>query len=356
LHRTFGLEIRVGGLNITTAVNRVLVVDDSSRWRVFLRSILGQQPDLPIVGEASDGLEAVRKAQELQPHLIVLDISLPTLNGIEAARQIRHLSPKSRILFVSNYRDWEIAEEALLTGGLGYVVKSNAASELVPAIKAVLESKQFVSEKLAGHGLNSINQATGAPPHCGEVVTFTSAEILGIGGHHEAGFYSDERQFLHDVTRFLGTALRAGDAVIVIATESHRVSLLLELQDSDLEMEIAIDQGRYVALDAAEALSTFMVNGMPDPVRALALLEERVIKAGKAENGRHRRVSIFGECGPLLWAQGNAEAAIQMEKLGNKLIKLHDVDILCGYSVGTVAMNELVFRQICAEHSAVHCL
>lgn len=315
--------------------------------------MLGQQADLHIVGEASDGLEAVQKAQEMQPDLIVLDVGLPTLNGIEAARQIRHLSPESRILFVSNYGDSEIAEEALHSGGAGYVVKSNAASELIPAIKSVLEGKQFVSDKFAGHNLNSIDQETGHPRR-GKVVTFTAAQILGIGGHHEAGFYSDDGQFLHDVTRFLGTALRAGDAVIVIATQPHRESLLLELQDSVPEMASAIEQGRYVALDAADALSMFVVNGMPDPVRLSDLLGSLIIKAGKTARGQHRRVSIFGECAHLLWAQGNAEAAIQMEKLGNKLIKLHDVDILCGYSVGTVAMNELVFREICAEHSAAH--
>lgn len=316
--------------------------------------MLGEQADLHIVGEASDGLEAVQKAQEMQPDLIVLDVGLPTLNGIEAARQIRHLSPESRILFLSNYGDSEIAEEALRAGGAGYVVKSNAASELESAIESVLEGKLFVSDKLAGHNLRSIDREKCACSR-GEVVTFTAAEILGIGGHHEAGFYSDERQFLHDATRFLGTALRAGDAVIVIATQPHRESLLLELQDSVPEMASAIEQGRYVALDAAEALSMFVVNGMPDPVRGLALLEDLVMKAKKPANGKHRRVSIFGECAHLLWAQGNAEAAIQMEKLGSKLTKLHDVDILCGYSVGTVAMNEPLFQKICAEHSAAHC-
>lgn len=290
----------------------------------------------------------------MQPDLIVLDIGLPTLNGIEAARRIRHLSAKSRILFVSNYCDWDIAEEALRVGGAGYVVKSNAASELISAIESVLEGKQFVSDKLAGHNLNSIDQEKCACSR-GEVVTFTAAEILGIGGHHEAGFYSDDGQFLHDVKRFLGTALRAGDAVIVLATRPHRETLLLELQDSVLEMGTAIEEGRYIALDAADALSMFMVDGMPDPVRLSDLLGDLIMKAGKTADGQHRRVSIFGECVHLLWEQGNAEAAIQMEKLGNKLIKLHDVDILCGYSVGTVAMNESLFQQICAEHSAAYC-
>src|SRR5215469_8874370 len=109
---------------------RVLVVDDYEPWRRFIRLTLQAYEKLQITGEASDGLEAVRKAQQLQPDLILLDIALPTLNGIEVARQIRKVSPSSKILFVSENRAWEIAEEVLRVGGSGYVVKSDAAGEL----------------------------------------------------------------------------------------------------------------------------------------------------------------------------------------------------------------------------------
>jgi DNA-binding NarL/FixJ family response regulator len=101
----------------------------------------------------SDGLEAVQQAEELQPDLILLDIGLPTLNGIEAARRIRRVSPASRILFVSENRSADIAEEALSTGASGYVFKSDAGSELLPAVKAVLEGKRSISASLASHFL-----------------------------------------------------------------------------------------------------------------------------------------------------------------------------------------------------------
>jgi DNA-binding NarL/FixJ family response regulator len=109
-----------------------------------------KRPRLRIVGEASDGLEAVQKAQELQPDLILLDIGLPMLNGIEAARRIRELSPKSKILYVSEDRSLDFVEEALRTGAAGYVVKSDAGSELLSAVDAVLLGKRFVSASLAG--------------------------------------------------------------------------------------------------------------------------------------------------------------------------------------------------------------
>ena len=133
---------------------RVLVVDDYEPWRRFFSSTLQKERELQVIGEASDGLEAVQKAEELQPDLILLDIGLPTLNGIDAARRIRAVSPASKILFVSENRSVGIAEEALKGGAGGYILKSDAAGELLPALKAVLDGKRFVGASLAGHGLN----------------------------------------------------------------------------------------------------------------------------------------------------------------------------------------------------------
>jgi DNA-binding NarL/FixJ family response regulator len=128
-------------------------VDDYEPWRRFERLTLLAQQDLQIIGEAADGDEAIQKVVELQPEVILLDISLPGLNGIEAARQIAKVAPNSKILFVTETRSIEMAEEALSTGAAGFVIKSDAARELLPAIKTVLEGRRFVSASLAGHFL-----------------------------------------------------------------------------------------------------------------------------------------------------------------------------------------------------------
>jgi DNA-binding NarL/FixJ family response regulator len=99
----------------------------------------------------SDGQEAVQRAEELKPDLILLDIGLPTLNGIEAARRIRKRAPESKIIFVSQESSLEVAREALNLGARGYVVKTRAASDLLAAVEAVLEGRQFVSGGLSGH-------------------------------------------------------------------------------------------------------------------------------------------------------------------------------------------------------------
>ena len=331
--------------NFSSAVPvRILLVDDYEPFRRYVRSLLMKRAEWVVLSEVSDGLEAVQKAEELQPDLILLDIGLPTLSGIEAARRIRKLSPGSRILFVSQELSADVAREALATGAAGYVVKMDARSELLIAVDAVLRGGQFVGRRLADQGLRSDSVF---PPleHNPEVAR-----------RHEAGFYSGDASLLDDITRFIGSALRAGNAAIVIATESHRSSLLPRLQAYGLDTAAAIEQGRYISLDAADTLSTFMLNGMPDPIRFLRVLGGVIETAAEAMRGEQTRVAVFGECVHLLWAGGNAEAAIQVEKLGNQLAKAYDLDILCGYRLGSVqgGMDNQIFQRICAEHSAVH--
>jgi DNA-binding NarL/FixJ family response regulator len=130
---------------------RLIVVDDFAPFRELICSILRKEPSLQIIAEVSDGLEAVRQARELKPDLILLDIGLPTLNGIEAARRIRKTSPECKILFVSQESSADMVQEALNLGARGYVVKTRAESELLAAVEAVLQGRQFVSGGLSGH-------------------------------------------------------------------------------------------------------------------------------------------------------------------------------------------------------------
>jgi DNA-binding NarL/FixJ family response regulator len=324
---------------------RVLVVEDYEPFRRFICSTLGKRTDLQIVGEVSDGLEAVQKAEELRPDLILLDVGLPSLNGIEVARQIRSLLQESKILFVSQESSADVVLEAFRLGALGYVAKTDAGSELLIAVSAVLQGEAFVSSRLADHDFRRASLTRLQP---------LKAEITR---RHEVAFYSDDRRLLDDLTQFIGVALKAGNAVIVVTTETHRDSLPPRLQAYGLDIGAAIEEGRYISLDAADTLSTFMVNGMPDPVRFVKLLGSLVATAAKAAKGEQARVAIFGECVHLLWAQGKAEAAIQMEKLGNQLAQTYDVHILCGYSLGCVqgGMDSHIFQRICAEHSVVRC-
>jgi DNA-binding NarL/FixJ family response regulator len=131
------------------------MIDDYEPFRKYLLLVLQTRNDLQVVAEAVDGMEAVARARELQPDLILLDISLPKLNGIEAAHVIRRVSNNSRILFVSQENSVEIVQEALDTGAHGFVVKTDAGSELLAAIDAVIGDGHFVSSNVAGYGFKA---------------------------------------------------------------------------------------------------------------------------------------------------------------------------------------------------------
>jgi DNA-binding NarL/FixJ family response regulator len=125
------------GYHMTNEI-RILVADDFEDWRVRIRQLLSFRPSWRIVAEAPDGLEAVQKAAELRPDVVLLDVQMPGLNGIEAARKIRQDCPGSRIIFLSQSSDKEIIRAALEIGAKAFVQKAMAARELIPAIEAAL--------------------------------------------------------------------------------------------------------------------------------------------------------------------------------------------------------------------------
>jgi two-component system response regulator EvgA len=127
--------------------HRILVVEDFEQFRRFVVSTLQQRAEFQIT-EASDGLEALQKAKEEQPDLVLLDLGLPKLNGIEVARRLRKLAISPKIVFVSQESSPEVVREAIHLGALGYVQKVRAGRDLLPAIEAALEGKHFVSQGL----------------------------------------------------------------------------------------------------------------------------------------------------------------------------------------------------------------
>ena len=316
-------------------------MDDFAPFRRFAASLLQRQSQLEIVGEASDGAEAVQKAQALQPHLVLLDIGLPKLNGIEAGRQIFQISQHSKILFISQEISLEVVHEALATGASGYLPKIDAADELLPAIDAVVRGDHYVGSRLVEHDFTK---------------TFAlSQKEKEVVRHHEVGFYSDDRLFLNDATHFVKVALEAGNAVIVVATELHRSSLFTNLLAHGLDIATAIEEGRYISLDVTSTVSGAMFEGVLDSIRYLELFARQIVIAAGAAKSSPPRVAVFGEGVDLLCAQGNVDAAIQIEKLVNQMVKRYDIDILCAYSMNTVpgGVNSPIFQKICSEHSSV---
>lgn len=139
-------------LNRSRTTTRILTVDDFERYRLAVSSLLHERPDLQVICGVSDGLQAVEKAQELTPDLILMDIGLPGLNGIEAARRILKLVPGSKIIFLTQESSPEVIDEAIRLGACGYVLKIQAGADLLAAVDAVLQGKQFFHDGANGSG------------------------------------------------------------------------------------------------------------------------------------------------------------------------------------------------------------
>jgi DNA-binding NarL/FixJ family response regulator len=316
---------------------RILVVDDYKEWRHRVILFLQERPEWQVICEASDGSGAVQKAEELKPDLVLLDIGLPKLNGIEVARQLRQLSSNSKILFLSTDDSPDVVQVALSTGAHGYVYKARAHSDLLPAIDAVLRGQQFVSTLLR------------------------SQKVTDVPGpktshRHEVQFYSDDSIFIESFTRFIAAALKAGNPAIVMVTKSHQDALLQKLRTECVDVDDAIQRGTYISLDADDTLSSIMVNGLPDSARFFEGISGLIEAASKAAKATHPRVAFCGERVGLLWAVGKTDAAIRLEQLCNELGKLREVDMLCAYPLSGFQgkEDEHPFKSICAEHSAVY--
>ena len=150
-------------LVMTAQQLRILVVDDHEPFRRYVSSTLQEQANVAIIGEAEDGLQAVQQAKALQPDVIILDIGLPGLNGIEAARQVRQVASQARIIFLTQETSSEVRAEAWALGAWGYVIKMQAGTELIAAVQAVSQGRKFV-----GNGFDGRHNPTGSKEEPGK--------------------------------------------------------------------------------------------------------------------------------------------------------------------------------------------
>ena len=172
---------------------------------------------------------------------------------------------------------------------------------------------------------------------------------------HEVQFCSSDSTLLESFARFIRNALKSHTAVVVLATKSHRESLVQRLTREGFDIDRAMQHGMYISLDAVEMLSTIMVNGTPDRLRFFEGLCNLIESAAKVSKTEHPRVAICGECVGVLCAEGNVNAAIQLEEVGNDLAQSYDVQIMCAYPLSSFhAESTEAYERICAQHTAAY--
>jgi len=316
---------------VLTSLHRVLVVEDYRPFRRILCQLLRQRPDVLIVGEAADGLEGIRQAEALRPDVVVLDIGLPILNGIEAAGQIRARVPDARLMFVTIESSLDVVDQAFSSGAHGYVYKPRAHRDALPVFDAIIRGGRFVSG-----GLERIAQGDTLASH-----------------RHDVVFYSSDAVLTGAFTRFIAGALDEQKAVIVLLTDAHDESLQRCLRASHVDIDLATRQKRYVPVSITELLARVMVNGRPDPAKFEYAARELLGAVTREAASRHAGIAACGECSSTVWAKGDVEAAIQLEHLWDEIGKSRQMDILCAYPLAARDVSVQSVRSLCAEHTAV---
>lgn len=168
---------------------------------------------------------------------------------------------------------------------------------------------------------------------------------------HFVQFYDSDTFLIGSMARFMGPGLKGSDAAVMVGTQEHRDALENALTNAGVDLPAAIEEGRYVALDASEMLSQFMVDRLPDPIRFMQTVGDVVARA--AATGH--RVRIFGEMVALLWAEGNMAGAIALEELWNELAHTHPFTLFCAYPLAAFAKDASAdsFSQVLDTHVRV---
>ena len=284
---------------------RIVVADDHAEMRKRITGLL--TPSFDVVAAVADGQEAVAATEALQPEVVVLDMSMPVLNGIQAATRIRRMARVPRILFVTAVDDQAIAAALLSLGASTLVLKRDMVDELVPAV---------------WHALST--------PYT-----------------HAVCVYADSASLCETVARFLGDGIAADEPALIMATAKHSADVLGHLASMGIDRQMHIARGDLVLLDADHMMALGATEDMPAVFgREVLPIVERMRRGGA------KFPRVYGEVGGLLWGNGQSAAALRLEEAWNKLDISRRCSTLCSYAADAV-VEGAGLRKLCHHHDEV---
>ncbi len=293
----------------------VLIVDDQARFRHMVRSLIESQQKYHVCGEASDGIEAIKKVSQLHPDLILMDINMPRMGGLEATRIIRRESPNCSVVIVTQNDATVAREQARSVDASGFVTKSGLARDLIPEMgRVAMENNSILGE--------TKNGADQGEPWCGLLAAAAPRD-------HIVQLYQDQQFLNRAVCRFAAAAIANGEGVILVPTVAHWDAFRPRLESEGVDVKAAEKRGQLTIVDADNLLPTFMRDGMPDSPVFLGLAANVVSQA--RGDGRYPKVRWWGEMVNLLWERGDVAASMNLEDLFDKLAHEQDIAIFCSF-------------------------
>jgi CheY-like chemotaxis protein len=307
---------------------RVVLADDNRSLLDAVSKLVSQ--DFQVVAAVVDARQAIDATVRLDPDVVVLDITMPEIDGFAAARELRRAAPRTRVLFLTMHESDEYVTAAFGTGAAGYVLKTRIGSDLVGALDHVLDGQLFVPSLT------------------------TLSTIASSRGGHAALFYNSDPALIHGAVRLADAALERGDTVVVLAREAIRAGITQHLKER-YSVPALIQQGRLVEQDVVEALSQIMPDGRFDPMRLARAVEALDRGRLASPRGRQARLTLIGEVVAALYRNRDYDTAVISERLWNDLTGPLPMLTVCCYPFTNPRHQDeaALFAGVCGEHWAI---
>jgi DNA-binding NarL/FixJ family response regulator len=323
---------------------RILIVDDHEAVRLSVRSLLSECPEWVVCGEAADGIEAVEKATKLRPDVILMDVTMPRMDGVQASKVVRQQVPEAEVILMSQNDPRVVRSQASEIGARDFVAKSDLSRALLSTIE------KLVSQRKSGMATDK-NSSERAQGLSNNPFTTTDSDLQPeIGGgmkqdlkqqpwcdllagaaprDHIVQLYQDEQFLSRAVCRFAVSAIHHGEGVILVPTSAHWNALRPRLEAEGVDVTAAQASGQLTVVDADELLPGFMRDAMPDAPLFLGLAGETVAKARGGD--RFTKVRWWGEMVNVLWERGDVAGSMGLEDLFHKLAHDQEIAIFCSF-------------------------
>jgi len=294
---------------------RILIVDDHEVVRRGVRSLLSARTEWSVCGEAEDGLEAIEKAKRLQPDIVLMDITMSRMDGVQATKVVRQEVPEAKVILVSQNDPSVARMQTADADARDFVAKIDLSRDLLSTIDRVVGERK---QKIGGR----MNQDIQNEPWCGLLDEAAPRD-------HIVQLYQDEKFLSRAVCRFAVSAINHGEGVILVPTSAHWNALRPRLEAEGVDVQAAQSCGQLTVIDAHLLLPNFMRNSMPDAPLFLGLAGETIARARGGD--RFTKVRWWGEMVNVLWERGDVAASMGLEDLFHKLAHDRDIAIFCSF-------------------------